>query len=162
MTVSLCIRQGLKRKDDSVRVEELDWSAEKKAKHQTPMTCTYGYSHFIHVKTVATGGNTIFKYINYVSIFVATVWKCLFLFWRRGCPNTFVHIMNVHVIVITKVVKPFIKRGWPNTFGNIVYVYIYIYIHIYIHTSNSWHGVCAYVVFVRCVFRVLYSKACTI
>ncbi len=28
MTVSLCIRQGSKRNDDSVSVEELDWSAE--------------------------------------------------------------------------------------------------------------------------------------
>ncbi len=68
-TVSLCIRQGSKRNDDS----ELDWSAESqvliqlntsgvtlnadlepKIHHQTPMTCTYGYSHFIHFKTVAT------------------------------------------------------------------------------------------------------------
>ncbi len=66
MTVSLCIRQGSKRNDDSVSVEELDWSAESplntsgvtlnepKTRHQTLMTCTYGYSHFIHFKTVAT------------------------------------------------------------------------------------------------------------
>ncbi len=59
MTVSLCIRQGSKRNDDSVSVEELDWSAERqvlipaehlwclnadiepKTHHQTPMTCTF-------------------------------------------------------------------------------------------------------------------------
>ncbi len=29
MTVSLCIRQESKRNDDSVSVEELDWSAER-------------------------------------------------------------------------------------------------------------------------------------
>ncbi len=29
MTVSLCIRQGSKRNDDSVSVEELDWSVER-------------------------------------------------------------------------------------------------------------------------------------
>ncbi len=29
MTVTLCIRQGSKRNDDSVSVEELDWSAER-------------------------------------------------------------------------------------------------------------------------------------
>ncbi len=70
MTVSLCIRQGSKINDDSVSVEELDWSAksqvimdtygsvtlnadlEPKIHHQTPRT--YGYSHFIHFKTVAT------------------------------------------------------------------------------------------------------------
>ncbi len=52
MTVSLCIRQGSKRNDDSVSVEELDWSAETqlntsgvtlnepKTHHQTPITCT--------------------------------------------------------------------------------------------------------------------------
>ncbi len=72
MTVPLCIRQGSKINDDSVSVEELDWSAESqvlipaehsgvtlnanlepKMYHQTPMTCTYGSSHFIHFKTVA-------------------------------------------------------------------------------------------------------------
>ncbi len=67
MTVHLCIRQGSKRNYDSVSVEELDWSAERqlntsgvtlnedlepKFNHQTPMT--YGYSNFIHFKTVAT------------------------------------------------------------------------------------------------------------
>ncbi len=77
-------------------MEELDCSAERqvlipaehlcvtlnpdlepKIHHQTPLTSTYGHSHF---KTYNRGGNTIFKYINYVSIFVATDWKCLFLF----------------------------------------------------------------------------------
>ncbi len=98
MRVSLCIRQESKRNDDSVSVEELDWSAERemmiqsvwknltglqkekwwfsqcgrtwlvcrkqlntsgvtlnetKTHHQTPMTCTYGYRHIIHFKTVA-------------------------------------------------------------------------------------------------------------
>ncbi len=36
-----------------------------------------------------------FRYINFL---FATVWKCLFLFYRRGCPSNFVHIMNVQVI----------------------------------------------------------------
>ncbi len=72
MTVSLCIRQGSKRNDDSVSVEELDWSAERQvlipAEHfwcdskcrswakNSPNTNdmgTYVYSHFIHFKTVA-------------------------------------------------------------------------------------------------------------
>ncbi len=76
---------------DWVSVEELDWSAETsavtlnadsepKTHHQTPVTCTYGNSHLDTSKTDATDGNTIFKYMNYVSIFVGTVWKCLFLF----------------------------------------------------------------------------------
>ncbi len=67
--MTVCIRQGSKRNADSVSVEELDWSAETqlntsgvtlnadlepKINLQTPMTCTYGYSHFKHFKTVAT------------------------------------------------------------------------------------------------------------
>ncbi len=65
MAVSLCIRQESKRNDDSVSVEELVCRKqlettsgvtlnEPKTHHQTPMTCTYGYSSFIHFKTVAT------------------------------------------------------------------------------------------------------------
>ncbi len=93
MTVSLCIRQGSKRNDDSVSVEELDWSGETqlntsgvtlnepKTHHQTPMTCRYGYSHFIDLKTVSTEVEIHFlKYINYVfSIFVDSV-EVYFLF----------------------------------------------------------------------------------
>ncbi len=52
MTVSLCIRQGSKRNDDSVSVEELDWSAESQLntsgvtlnadlQPKTPVTCTF-------------------------------------------------------------------------------------------------------------------------
>ncbi len=46
---------------------------EPQTHHQTLMTCTYGYSHFIHFKTVATEVEIQFKYMNYVSIFVASV-----------------------------------------------------------------------------------------
>ncbi len=71
MTESLCIKQESKRNDDSVSVEELDWSAESqvlipantsgdfkcrlepKTHHQTPMTCTYGYGHFRHFQPIA-------------------------------------------------------------------------------------------------------------
>ncbi len=35
MTVSLCIRQESKRNDDSVRVEELDWSDFNLCSHKT-------------------------------------------------------------------------------------------------------------------------------
>ncbi len=47
MTVSLCIRQGSKRNDDSVSVEELDWSAERQvlipAEH---LWCDFTFSYF--------------------------------------------------------------------------------------------------------------------
>ncbi len=36
MTVPLCIRQGSKRNDDSVGVEELDWSAELVCRKPSP------------------------------------------------------------------------------------------------------------------------------
>ncbi len=44
------------------------------------------------------GGNTIFKYTNYVSIFVGTVCKCFFSS-KEGGVSTFVHIMNVKSLV---------------------------------------------------------------
>ncbi len=63
--------------------------------HQTPMTCIYGYSHLIHLKTVATELE-----IHFLSTWIY-LWpqchSCLFLFKRRGCPNNSVHIMNVQV-----------------------------------------------------------------
>ncbi len=90
--MSLCIRQRSNRNDDSVSVEELDWSAESqvlipaehfcvnlnadlepKIHYQTPMTCTYGKSFHTLQNCCNRGGNNIFKYTNYVSIFVATV-----------------------------------------------------------------------------------------
>ncbi len=90
--MSLCIRQRSNRNDDSVSVEELDWSAESqvlipaehfcvnlnadlepKINYQTPMTCTYGKSFHTLQNCCNRGGNNIFKYTNYVSIFVATV-----------------------------------------------------------------------------------------
>ncbi len=88
MTVSLCIRQGSKRNDDSVSVEELDWSAESQilipaehfwcdfkcrpwAKHQWLVYTVYGYSNFRHFQNCCNrDGNIIFK---------------------SRCPDTFVH-----------------------------------------------------------------------
>ncbi len=77
-----------------VSVEELDWSAESQvlipAEH---FWCDFkcrpwaknSYGYYIWVQSFHTlqicsnrGGNTIFKNMNYVPIFVATVWKCPF------------------------------------------------------------------------------------
>ncbi len=59
---------------------------EPKTHHQTPMTCTYEYSHFrVTPKTVATEMEIqFFKYINYGSIFVATVLDVPFSVLKRG------------------------------------------------------------------------------
>ncbi len=115
MTMSLCIRQESKRNDDSVNMEELDWSAERQVlipaehfwcdfkcrpwvKNSPPNTNDlYIWVRSFHTlqKCCNRGRNRIFKNMNYVSIVVATVWKCLFLFWRRGCPSTLVHIMTI-------------------------------------------------------------------
>ncbi len=104
MTVSLCIRQESKRNDDSVSVEELDWSAESS---WTPLVWLYmsqklitKHQWLVHMGAFISytselcnrGGNTFFKYIH---SFVAPVWKCLFS--SKGA-NTFVHIMNAQVI----------------------------------------------------------------
>ncbi len=49
-------------------------------------------------KTVATEMEYIFKYMNYVSIVVATDLEVHFSVLKKGCPNTFVYIVYVHVI----------------------------------------------------------------
>ncbi len=103
MTVSLCIRQGSKRNDDSVSVEELDWSAETAehlwcdfkckpwAKNSSPNTNDL----YIHYMDKSTGtppsleekntlpnrgnkdGNIIHVLKNCISTSVATVLKCM-------------------------------------------------------------------------------------
>ncbi len=90
MTVSPCIRQGSKRNDDSVSVEELDWSAESPLNTSgvslnadlEPKTSPNTNDLYIWIQSFQNycnrDGNTIFKYINYVSIFVATVLKWLY------------------------------------------------------------------------------------
>ncbi len=111
MTVSLCIRQGSKRNDDSVSVEELDWSAEShvlipaehlwcdskckpRAKNSSPNTNDLN----IHYMDKSTGtppslrekalpncgnkdGNIINVLKNCISTSVATVLKCMKLLY---------------------------------------------------------------------------------
>ncbi len=99
-------------------MEEFDWSAESqvqipaehiwcdlnadlepKMNHQTPLTYGYIWVQSFHtLQNCNRGGNRKIKNKNFVSIFVATVWKCHFLFLRSWCASTFVHIMNVQVI----------------------------------------------------------------
>ncbi len=104
MTVSLCIRQESKRNDDSVSVEELDWSAENQvlipaehlwcdfkcrpwAKNSSPNTNDIWVQLFHTLQNYCNrAGNKNFKYIHYVSIFVATVWKCFFSSKEGGVP----------------------------------------------------------------------------
>ncbi len=101
MTVSLCIRQGSKRNDDSVSVEELDWSNPslpdehlwcnfKWAKHSSPNTNDL----YIHYMDESTGtpsleenkalpncgnkdGNIFHVLKNSISTSVASVLKCM-------------------------------------------------------------------------------------
>ncbi len=65
---------------------------EPKTHHQTPMT--YGYSHFIHFKTIATEMEIQFlnTYIMFLSL-LPQFWSA-FSVQRRGCLNTFVHIVH--------------------------------------------------------------------
>ncbi len=51
-------------------------------------------------KTVATEMEIQFlnTWIMFPSL-LPQIWKCIFLFYRRGCPNTFVYIVYVQVIV---------------------------------------------------------------
>ncbi len=60
---------------------------ETKTHHQTPMTCTYGYSNFRHLQNCCNrDGNKIFKYMNYVPIVVATDLEVHFSVLKKGVP----------------------------------------------------------------------------
>ncbi len=49
------------------------------------MTCTYGFSHFRHFQNCCNrDGNTIFKYMNYVPIIVATDLEVHFSVLKKG------------------------------------------------------------------------------
>ncbi len=62
----------------------------KTPNHQTPMTCTYGYSHFRHFQNCCNrDGNTIFKYMNYVPIVVATDLEVHFSVLKKGVSQYF-------------------------------------------------------------------------
>ncbi len=110
MTMSLCIRQGSKRKwlIESVWKnltglhKTKSWSQfntsgvtvnadlEPKTHHQTPMTCTYGFSHFRHLQNCCNRDeNTIFKYMNYVPIVVATDLEVHFSVLKKGMSQYF-------------------------------------------------------------------------
>ncbi len=72
---------------------------ETKTHHQTPMTCTYGFSHFRHLQNCCNrDGNTIFKYMNYVP---ATDLEVAFFCSKEGGANTFDNIVYVQVILHT-------------------------------------------------------------
>ncbi len=63
---------------------------EPKTHHQTPMTCTYGFSHFRHFQNCCNrDGNTIFKYMNYVPIVVATDLEVHFSVLKKGVSQYF-------------------------------------------------------------------------
>ncbi len=94
MTVSLCIRQGSKRNDDSVSVEELDWSAETQL-NTSGVTLNADFEPktndlYIHYMDKSTGtpleekkalpnwGNKeIHSFNKRISTSVATVLKCM-------------------------------------------------------------------------------------
>ncbi len=104
---TLCIRQGSKRKlliqsvwknltglhktksksQFNTSGVTVNADLEPKTHHQTPMTCTYVYSHFRHFQNCCNrDGNTIFKYMNYVSIVVATDLEVHFSVLKKGVP----------------------------------------------------------------------------
>ncbi len=60
---------------------------EPKTHHQTPMTCTYGFSHFRHLQNCCyRDGNKNVKYINDVFIVVATDLEVHFSVLKKGVP----------------------------------------------------------------------------
>ncbi len=106
----LCIRQGSKRKlliqsvwknltglHKTKSYSQFNTSGvtvnadlEPKTHHQTPMTCTYVYSHFRNFQNCCNrDGNTIFKYMKYVPIFVATDLEVHFSVLKKGVSQYF-------------------------------------------------------------------------
>ncbi len=74
---------------------------EPKTHHQTPMTCTYGYSHFRHFQNCCNrDGNTIFKYMNYVPIVVATDLEVHFSVLKKGVSQYF-SLYSVHSKILS-------------------------------------------------------------
>ncbi len=96
MTVSLCIRQGSKRNDDSVSVEELDWSTERQvlipaehlwcdfkyrpwAKNSSPNTILvhslYGQTYWPKTYVKNTNDIWVHTVISYTSKLLQQRWK---------------------------------------------------------------------------------------
>ncbi len=91
MTVPLCIRQGSKRNDDSVSVEELDWSAERQvlipAEH---LWCDFKSRPWAKNSSPNTNDLNIVQHKIQVMQFPCT--KCtqnsaMFKFIQRTCPS---------------------------------------------------------------------------
>ncbi len=110
MTVSLCIRQESERmmiqsvwKNLTGLQKQLNTSGvtlnEPQTHHKTPMTCTYGFSHFIHFKTDATEVEIQFlsTLIMFPSLLPHFGSDC---FSSKESANTFVHTMNVQFLRI--------------------------------------------------------------
>ncbi len=92
------------------------------------MTCTYGFSHFRHFQNCCNrDGNTIFKYMNYVPIVVATDLEVHFSVLKKGCPNTLVYIVYVQVIGVWW----WVLNEWMNEWC----IYIALLLCIAIHPS---------------------------
>ncbi len=67
-----------------------------KINHQTSMTCTYGYSHFMHFKTVAT--EVEIQFLNTWTSLLPQFGSAFFSSKEGGVPILFFHIMNVQDI----------------------------------------------------------------
>ncbi len=108
----LCIRQGSKRKllihsvwknltglhktKFNTSGVTVNADLEPKTHHQTPMTCTYGYSNFRHFQNCCSrDGNTMFKSMNYVPIVVATDLEVHFSVLKKGVSQYF--CLQVHL-----------------------------------------------------------------
>ncbi len=76
----------------------LNANLEPKTHHQTPMTWTYGYSHVIYFKTVAT--EVEIQCLSALFMFPSLLlqFESAFFSSKEGCSSIFVHIMNVQVI----------------------------------------------------------------
>ncbi len=107
MTVSLCIRHGWKRNDDSVSVEELDWSAERHvlipAEH---LWCDFKYRPWAKNSSL----NTINLYIHYMDTSTGTPPSLEEKKALPNCGNKDGNIIHVFKNVISTSVATVLKR----------------------------------------------------
>ncbi len=137
MTVPLCIRQGSKRNDDSVSVEELDWSAESPvlipaehfwcdfkcrpwAKNSSPNTNDL-YIHYMdkstgtppsleEKKALPNCGNKYGNIIHVLKIFISTsVFQQFWSIWNDST-HMYPYVIGVWSIIISLWSLPYTQR----------------------------------------------------
>ncbi len=133
MTVSLCIRQGSKRNDDSVSVEELDWSAERQVLIPAEHFCV---TLNADLEPKVSSPNTDDLYIHYMDKITGTPPSLEEKMALPNCGNKDGNIINVlkncisasvtTVLKCMKLLYPCVQviGVWWRTFGTVIFIFM--------------------------------------